>query len=123
MADSFRLNLLVLFGSQVSGRIHPQSDIDIGVMSDHRLRPKELGEISFHLTQMLKLPAIEVADLKTLPPLVLKNIAEQSILLYENEPSLYDRFKIYGFKRHMEAAPLYQARSLELAEFLTQHDQ
>src|SRR3989344_3169992 len=119
IADQFRLDLVVLFGSQAGGVTHPQSDTDIGVMSDHRLRPKELAEIGFQLTQVLKLPDIEVADLKTLPPLVLKNLAEQSVLLYERELNLYDRFKIYGLKRHMEAAPLYQARSAELKKFLT----
>ena len=123
IAARFQLSLLVLFGSQASGITHPRSDIDIGVMSDHRLRPRELAEISFQLTQILKLPDIEVADLKTLPPLMLKNIAEQSILLYENEPNLYDRFNIYGLKRHMEAKPLYQTRSLELEKFLMTHDQ
>ena len=118
IAEQFRLSLLVLFGSQAGGVTHPKSDMDIGVMSDHRLRPRELAEIGFQLTQSLKLPDIEVADLKTLPPLVLKNIAEQSLLLYESEPNLYDRFKIYGLKRHMEAAPLYRARTAELEKFL-----
>jgi len=119
IADQFRLDLVVLFGSQAGGITHPGSDVDIGVMSDRRLHPRELAEIGFQLTQILKTPNIEVADLKTLPPLVLKNLAEQSVLLYEREPNLYDRFKIYGLKRHMEAAPLYQARAVELKRFLT----
>ncbi len=118
LSERFGLKLVLLFGSQVGGRVHAQSDVDLGVMSDHPLRPKELAEIIFYLTQALKLPDIEVTDLKTLPPLMLKNIAEESILLYEGELDLYDRFKIYGYKRHMEAGPLYRARARELKQFL-----
>ena len=123
VSAQFHFNLVVLFGSQVDGNTHAQSDIDIGVMSDHVLRPKELAQIGFELSQAAKLSNVEVSDLKMLPPLVLKSIAEQSVLLYESAINLYDRFVIYGLKRHMEAAPLYRARALELKKFLATNDQ
>ncbi|HDK81390.1 MAG TPA: nucleotidyltransferase domain-containing protein, partial [Nitrospirae bacterium] len=37
IAEKYRLPLVLLFGSQVSGRTHPQSDVDIAFLSEKRM--------------------------------------------------------------------------------------
>ena len=69
-------------------------------------------------TQKLKLKNLEMVDLKTAPPLLLKKVATESILLYEKEPSLFADFKIYALKYFMEAKKLLDLRKLSLDRFL-----
>lgn len=112
------LVLGVLFGSQATGKIHSQSDIDVGFIADRRLRLREIAEIQENLMVATGYGNIEMVDLKNVPPLLLKQIADEGILLYEKESGDFDRLKIYGIKLYMEAKPLYQARALELKTFL-----
>ncbi|MEK7586801.1 MAG: nucleotidyltransferase domain-containing protein [Patescibacteria group bacterium] len=112
------LILGVLFGSQATGKTHSQSDIDVGFVADRRLGLREIAEIQENLMVATGYGNIEMVDLKNVPPLLLKYVAEEGILLYEKEVGDFDRLKIYGIKLYMEAQPLYRARSLELKRFL-----
>lgn len=112
------LVLGVLFGSQATGRTHKQSDIDVGFMAERRLGLREIAEIQENLMVATGHGNIEMVDLKNVPPLLLKYVAEEGVLLYEKELGDFDRLKIYGIKLYMEAQPLYQARRLELKNFL-----
>lgn len=113
-----RLSLVLLFGSQVSGKVHRESDVDLAFLAERPLGPREVGELAFAFSHGLGIKAIDMLDLKTAPPLLLKQIAVGSILLYESEPSLFARFKIYALKRYMEAHPLLKLREAALKKFL-----
>ena len=83
LAEKYNLNLVVLFGSQVTGKTHPQSDIDIAFSSERHLSLREIAEMESEMAKELQLKDIELIDLKMAPPLLLKQIAQKSILLYE----------------------------------------
>jgi hypothetical protein len=78
----------------------------------------EIAGMHMAFSQKLKLKNLELVDLKTAPPLLLKQATEKSVLLYEKEPLLFANFKIYALKRFMEAKKLFDLRNSSLNKFL-----
>lgn len=117
-AQKYHLSLVVLFGSQVSGRTHPQSDVDFAFLSEKRMSLIEIAKMQIAFSQKLELKNLELVDLKTAPPLLLKQVAGKSVLLYEKEPFLFANFKIYALKCFMEAKKLFDLRKSSLDKFL-----
>lgn len=118
LAENNNLSLIILFGSQARNKTHPQSDVDLGFLSVRFFSLADIAKMQFEFSQELKIENIEMVDLKSAPPLLLRRAAEQGILLYEKAPSGFARFKIYAFKRHMEAKPLLGLRKAALNKFL-----
>jgi len=118
LAPKYHLSLVVLFGSQVNNKTHPQSDVDLAFLSREQLRPSDIAKLNFEFSSRLGVKDLELVDLKNAPPLLLKQIAKKSILLYEEEPSLFANFRIYALKRFMEAKKLLDLRELSLNKFL-----
>lgn len=118
LAEKYRLTLVVLFGSQATGKTHPQSDIDFAFLPSRAMNLSEIARMEFEFSQNLKLRNLELVNLKTATPFLLKQIAGKSILLYEREHFLFANFKIYAFKRFMEAKKLFDLRALSFDKFL-----
>lgn len=120
VAEENGLSLILLFGSQVRGKAHSKSDFDFGVLGEKVLSPREIARLSFLFSQSMKSKdeSVEIIDLKSAPPLLLKEIARDAILLYEKEPHLFARFRIYALKRYFEAKPLLELRRFALNKFL-----
>ncbi len=118
LAHKYRLSLVVLFGSQVSGRTHPKSDVDFAFLSEKRMNLIEIAKMHMAFSQKLKLKNLELVDLKTAQPLLLKQVAKQSVLLYEKEPLVFANFKIYALKCFMKAKKLFDLRKSSLNRFL-----
>lgn len=119
LAEKYGLSLVVLFGSQVTGKTHKESDVDFAFTADRYISPRETAEIIFDFTRCLKIGAdIELVNLKNASPLLLKQIAMNSILMYEKEPHAYNLFKIYAIKRYMEERKFLKLRDLSLNNFL-----
>src|SRR3989344_3081843 len=85
LASERGLVLGVLFGSQATGKTHAQSDIDIGFIAERRLCLREIAELQEELMTKTGYGNIELVDLKNAPPHHLKKIAEEGVLLYEQE--------------------------------------
>ena len=115
------LVLGVLFGSQATGRTHQQSDIDIGFVANRQLRLIEIARIQEALMVATGYGNIELVDLKNVPPLFLKSIAKEGVLLYEKNPGDFDRLKIYGLKLYMEAEPLFKMQTSSILSFIKHH--
>ncbi|MFH1188023.1 MAG: nucleotidyltransferase domain-containing protein [bacterium] len=118
IAKRHKFSLVLLFGSQATGKTHANSDVDIAFVSEKYLRPSDAAKIQFEISQKLKIKNLELVDLKNATPLLLNQIAKKSVLLYEKEQSVFASFKIYGFKRFMEAKDLLKLRDLSLDKFI-----
>lgn len=119
LAEKYGLSLVVLFGSQVAGKTHKESDVDFAFTADKYISPRETTEIIFDFTRGLKTGVnVELVNLKNASPLLLKQIAMRSLLMYEKEPHLYNLFKIYAIKRYIEERKFLKFRDLSLNKFL-----
>jgi predicted nucleotidyltransferase len=118
LAEKYGLSLVLLFGSQVTGKTHPKSDIDLAFISEKPISPMEIAKMQTEFSEELGLKNIEMIALNGAHPLLLKQVAQKSIVLFEKEPSLFSQFKIYAIKRYMESKKLFELRELSLNKFL-----
>ena len=118
LAEKYNLSLVLLFGSQASGKTHSQSDVDLAFLTAVSMSLKNIAEMQDDFSETLKLEKIEMIALNGAHPFLLKQAAIKGRALYEKESSLFAKFKIYAFKRFMEAKPLLDLRRLSLEKFL-----
>lgn len=118
IARESNIKLALLFGSQVTGKIHKESDVDIAIFTKKSISPMELARLNFTISEKLKTDKIELVDLRCATPFLLKQIALKSILLFEEKLGIYDDFRVYSFKLYMEAKPLYELRYKSLNNYL-----
>ena len=69
--------------------------------------------------EILETQNIELVDLHGASPLLLKEVARQSVLLYEKEPLEFAQFRIAAFKKYMEAKRLLDLRAASLEKFIS----
>mgnify|MGYP001608221333 CR=1 FL=1 len=105
VAQKYKLDLIVAFGSQVKGRaIAGRSDLDVAV----RLAPdaKRGGRVlSLHsaLAQALQADCeLDVSILNGAPPLLLYEVAIDGVPLYERTRTTFLRFWSYAMRRYYD---------------------
>jgi len=118
LAEKYRLSMVIVFGSQVKGKTHSQSDVDLAFVSEKSLGPSDIAKMQIEFAENLKVKNLDMTAINGAPPFLLKQMAQNSIVLYEKEHSLFAKFKIYAFKRFMEAKNLLALRELSLSRFL-----
>ncbi len=91
--------LILEFGSMVTGRIHPRSDVDLAVLLDRpALSFEELADLRHELQSLHPDHDVDVAIINHADPLFLKKITERCRLLYGSSRRLAE-LRIYAFKR------------------------
>jgi predicted nucleotidyltransferase len=102
IAETHGVLLLLQFGSSVTGRVHPRSDVDLAALLDRpRISLRERAALLHDLQAFSPNQEADLAILNHADPLFLKKITEACRLLY-GEPSRLQRFRIYAFKRYQD---------------------
>jgi len=102
IAKKHNLQLILLFGSAASSKLHPQSDIDIAVLSEKPdLSLESYSNLIFDFQKCFPKREVDLAIINRADPLFLKKITENCRLLYGN-PQELARLKIYAFKRYVD---------------------
>lgn len=57
LSDKYELKLVVLFGSQVSGRTHQESDYDVAYLSEKKLSSEEKTDFMYDLMPVSRVQA------------------------------------------------------------------
>jgi predicted nucleotidyltransferase len=109
------LQIVLLFGSRVSGRIHSGSDIDLGVLFDS---PVDLVRMTNRVTGLLRTDRVDMVDLRRASPLLAFSAARQSHLLYERSAGLFNQFYSLSFRRYIDTKKLRDARKRTIQNFL-----
>ena len=123
LAPLFReeaLQIVLLFGSQSSGQVHPESDIDIGFLYDE---PVDLLDLTNKVIQLLHKDRVDVVDLRHANPLLCFSAARQGKLLYERCPGLFNSFFSLSFRRYVDTKKLRDARQKAIENFLESREQ
>ena len=109
------LQLVLLFGSQSSGQVHPQSDIDLGFLYNEAV---DLLELTNKVIQLLRKDRVDVIDLRRANSLLCFSAARQGKLLYERCPGLFNSFYSLSFRRYIDTKKLRDARQKAIDTFL-----
>ena len=108
-------NLIILFGSQVSGHINTLSDVDIAVLTNHALSLDEKSELSDQLAKQMKVSSdlIDLVDLNVASPLLQYSISQTGRLISGTKDDFL-RFKVLAWKRYQDTAKFRRQRKQAL---------
>ena len=116
LADKYHLELILVFGSQAQGSVHPESDVDIAVYGKHVLSEKEKINLTYELGNILQTEKIDLVDIKTASPLLKKKIFENYTVLHQKDPFLLYQLELASLYEYKESEVLYEIRRERLQE-------
>jgi predicted nucleotidyltransferase len=109
--------LLLQFGSTVSGRTHPGSDLDIAALFEGDPGYARLGALLADLEGALPGRAIDLGLLNHADPLFLKKVLEAPRLLAGSRRDLA-QLRIYAFRRYQDHRRFLRLERRHLDRFL-----
>lgn len=119
IAKNYSLKLVLLFGSQVSQFTHKESDFDIAYLSEKELGFKDEYHLNYEFTKVFGSERIDTLDLKRASPLLMQQIFQNHQILFCSNQKSYHFYKIYAYKRFIEATPLFQLRNELIKNYFT----
>ncbi len=109
------LQLILLFGSAVSGKIHARSDIDLAFLFE---KPADILALTNRVIRLLHTDNVDVVDLRRASPLLKFSAVKSGMLLYEKEPGLFNEFYSLAFRRYVDTKKLRDAQAVSIRQFL-----
>jgi predicted nucleotidyltransferase len=107
IAQKHGIVLALKFGSSVTGREHPKSDVDLAILLDQpNVTLGEHAELLQSLQPLFPDREIDLALINHADPLFLKKITDNCELLY-GPPEKLQALKIYAFKRCQDHARFF----------------
>lgn len=102
IAHKYRTRLILQFGSTVSGKTHPRSDVDIAVVLESaNLSMHDHAELLHDLQALFADRDVDLVILNRADPLLLKQVADRFVRLHGWEQEL-QRFRLLAFKRYQD---------------------
>lgn len=108
LARKFNLKLVLLFGSQVSQKIHKGSDIDLAFLPEEELTFEQENLLNTNFCGIFKTDRVDTVNLKVAPPLLAEQIINNSKILYEREKGSFDKLEIHVLRMFEEAKPIFK---------------
>ncbi len=111
------VRLCVLFGSQATGKTHPQSDVDLAIWPaigvSPRMRLRWLGELETALDRDVSLVWIS----PTTDPLLGFEIVRHGVVIFEAEPDMWIKERLRLWHLYNDSLPFRRAELQKLHEF------
>jgi len=101
VCQKYGVKILLLFGSQVDGKTHSESDLDIA-FAGKKLSFGELAKFNANLQAVFQIEKIDTVSLFSLTPLILKRIFDRHQILYLEDRFLYHNLASYALKSYIE---------------------
>jgi len=114
LARKYSLELLLLFGSQVTGETHKESDYDIAYLSSDSLDLDNEGRLINNLMSIVGAEderKVNLINIKKANPFLLYAITKKCRVLYEREPTTFAALRALAFKKYVEMKPIYEERT------------
>jgi predicted nucleotidyltransferase len=96
-----RIRLILAFGSQIKGFVHPDSDLDIGVLYDGEQKPLQ---VAVDLQKVLSGYQVDIVNLNRADPLLLNEVNKECQML-SGDITDFQNFRIYAFHRYQDFKP------------------
>ena len=116
IAEKYDLKLALVFGSQVTGEVNEESDVDIAVLPRMNLTFKEEVTLNSELIDVLG--NVDLVNLRKASPLLLKEIIDNYQILYQSQASDFSRLEVYALQRYAEAKPIFEMHQESINKFL-----
>jgi predicted nucleotidyltransferase len=109
------LQLVLLFGSMASGKVHGRSDLDLGFLFD---KPQDILVLTNRVIRLLKSDRVDVVDLRRTSPLLNFVAVTKGELLYERSPGLFNSFYSLTFRRYIDTKKLRRIQEIVINSFV-----
>jgi len=118
IAQKHGIVLTLKFGSSVTGRAHPKSDVDIAILLDRsNITLREHAELLQSLQPLFPDRELDLALINHADPLFLKKITDNCELLY-GPPERLQALKLYAFKRYQDHRRFFEMERQFAERFL-----
>jgi predicted nucleotidyltransferase len=118
LADKYQLDLILMFGSRLTGNIHPESDIDIAVHGRQIFSETEKIQLIYELCNIFHTDDIDLVDLRTASPFLKKEVLKNYKILLQRDAMLLYQLELANIYEMKELEILDQIRREQLEEFV-----
>jgi predicted nucleotidyltransferase len=101
IAQKFGVRLIVLFGSVARGKIHEESDIDIGVLTDRPITFNKRLKLWYELSSLFRAD-IDLAMLNHAEPVFGFQVARDGKLLFERDKFVWENWRSYKIRQYWD---------------------
>ena len=101
IARRYGLRLIVLFGSQTTGQLHPESDVDVAVWTEKPLTLTRRLNLWLKLSQAFEAD-VDLAVLNRAEPLLMYQVARAGRVLYAGRKWAWDDFHGYACRSYWD---------------------
>lgn len=108
--EKYALELILLHGSQVSGKTHDKSDVDIAVLSKDRNAKPDWYVLTSDLNEIFGVDNVDITLLNHANPLLLKAATDVAKLLSGNVADFF-KLKLRAFHAYSDYLPYLQMES------------
>jgi len=85
------IHLVFLFGSSVSRRVHPASDVDIGILLDSVPDLSEINALIAELSSLLR-KEVDLVVLNHASPILKMQVLKNGVLVFARDLKIYHQF-------------------------------
>lgn len=122
IAEKYQLKLVLLFGSQATGKTHKESDFDVAYLPEKNLSYDDEIDINLQFTYIFRYDRVDTVDIRKAPPLLLYAIFRECLILFKKDDLIFSTRRAYAFKKYIEAKPFYEKRFKKLREKIKNYD-
>ena len=101
-----------VFGSVATGRARPDSDVDVAVLVDRRVKRAQMLKYRLKLMadlgSALRRSDVEVVILNEAPPLLAHRVLSQGRLVFERSAPARVRFQVKTGARYFDLIPMFE---------------
>ncbi|HBR16146.1 MAG: hypothetical protein A3G39_07815 [Deltaproteobacteria bacterium RIFCSPLOWO2_12_FULL_43_16] len=109
------LQLIILFGSYASGKIHKKSDIDLAFLFD---KSADILALTNKIIRLLHTDNMDIIDLRRASPLMRFSIAKKGKPLYEAKSGIFNEFYSLAFRMYIDTKKMRDAQKEAICHFL-----
>ncbi len=101
ITKQFGLRFIVLFGSAARGKMHEESDIDVGVLTDHPVTFNKRLKLWYELSSLFH-AEIDLAVLNHAEPVLGFEVARDGKLLCERDKFAWENWRSYKIRQYWD---------------------
>jgi predicted nucleotidyltransferase len=118
LADKYQLDLILMFGSRLTGNIHPESDIDIAIYGRQIFSETEKIQLIYELCNIFHTDNIDLVDLRTASPFLKKEVLKNYKIFLQRDAMLLYQLELANIYEMKELEILDRIRREQLEEFV-----
>jgi len=103
------LSFVMVFGSQVKGKTHKNSDLDVGVLKEKKLSLETFGKLFNAFSDVFKGYNLDLRFINEAEPVFLYEAFKNSKFLAGDEQKFFN-YKAFAYKNFVDCYPLFQLK-------------